>query len=198
MPIRLQELHPSLVHYPIALLPLAVGADLLARALKRPALARAAPSLWSLTTAFMAASAAAGLVAQRAVKADGPAHDLLATHRNLNIGLFAGTAVLTVLRHRGPPSAGGMAAGIAGVALMAYTAYLGGKMVYAHGVGVKAAGGLDEARAPALTAGHWRDAARIAGDNAAQALAHTAGEWREGRFAPAVAPDHPDQRGRPA
>lgn len=198
MPIRLQELHPSLVHYPIALLPLAVGADLLARVLRRPAMARAGRSLWSLTTGAMAASAAAGLVAQRAVRANGRAHDLLVTHRNLNVGLFAGTAVLTALRHRGPPSAAGIAAGMAGVALMAYTAYLGGKMVYEHGVGVKTAGGLDEGRAPALTARHWRDAARVAGANAAQALAETARGWREGQRAPAIGRVDPDQRGRPA
>ncbi len=29
MPIRLQQMHPALVHFPITLLPVAVGADLL-------------------------------------------------------------------------------------------------------------------------------------------------------------------------
>ncbi len=32
MKMRLQEIHPSLVHYPLALLPLSIGADLIGRA----------------------------------------------------------------------------------------------------------------------------------------------------------------------
>jgi uncharacterized membrane protein len=41
MAVRLNEIHPSLVHFPIALMPAAVGADLLANATDSDRLAEA-------------------------------------------------------------------------------------------------------------------------------------------------------------
>ena len=190
MTMRLHELHPTLVHYPIALLPLAVGADLLARVLNRPSLSDVGRALTSLATVGMGVSAAAGLVAQDAVKAEGRAHDLLVTHRNLNVGLFAGTVALALRRRRREPSLGSLAVGLSGLALMSYTAYLGGKMVYAHGVGVEAAGGFDEAKSPPLTTGHLGQAVSVAKSNAIQALKHAGKHLREGEVVPALADGH--------
>lgn len=89
MTIRIREIHPVLVHFPIALLPLALAADWVGRLVRRPALMELGKKLMPAAAASAALSGAAGLVAQSAVKAEGPAHDLLVTHRNLNIGLLA-------------------------------------------------------------------------------------------------------------
>lgn len=51
------------------------------------------------------------------------------------------------------PNAGYLAAGVAGVGVLAYTAYLGGKLVYDDGVGVKPAQGVYRTDAPALRSG---------------------------------------------
>lgn len=186
MAIRLHELHPSLVHYPLALLPLAVGVDLLAHIGRRRSLARAGSTLTTMAAAGMGVSAAAGLIAQDAVKTEGRAHDLLVTHRSLNAGLFAATTALALFRRRSAPNLGSLAVGLAGVALMNYSAYLGGKMVYAHGVGVEPAGGVDEARSPELKRGHWTEAASLAQDNAVHALRHSVEHLREGEALPAL------------
>ena len=55
MAIRIHEMHPAIVHVPIAFLPVSVGADLL------------------------------GQVAGEEVNVEGRSRDMLMTHRNLNV-----------------------------------------------------------------------------------------------------------------
>ena len=154
MAIRLQEMHPALVHLPIALLPLAVGADVIGSvAANRSALSLGQKAI-CIAAAGAVASAATGLIAGEEVNVEGASQDMLITHRNLN---FIATVVATGMalwrfNHR-KPNATYLAVGAVGVGLLAYTAYLGGKLVYDVGVGVKPAKGVYRSDAPALKSG---------------------------------------------
>lgn len=187
MPMRVQEIHPALAHFPIALIPTAVAADLVGVLTGDRALMETGRRLMPLAAASVAATGIAGLVAQGAVRTDNGSHDLLVTHRNLNIGLLALTAVLAGTRvRRRRPGPGYLLAGLAGAALATYTGYLGGKMVYEHGVGVKAAGGIDPQRAPEIPGEGFSHAGRVSAENAAHAVRHTAHHLAEGEIAPAL------------
>lgn len=187
MALRIHELHPTLVHFPLALVPLAVAADLIGRLSRNRSLMRTGARLMPVAAASGVVAGAAGLIAQGAVEVSEEASDVLTTHRNLNIGLVALTAVLAAVRGRSTvPSIGYLAAGIAGVAAMNYTAYLGGKLVYHHGVGVEKAGGVLPEKSPEIT---WRGAgaaASAAVQHGREAVRHTASHVAKGEIAPAL------------
>lgn len=191
MPIGLQELHPAVVHFPIALLPLSLGADALGRLTGDYVLMDMGRRTMPLAAAGAVNAAAFGLIAQQAVRAEGQAHDLLVTHRTLNAGLVALTTALAVARvRRRRPGLGYLAVGLGALGVMGYSAYLGGRMSYEHGVGVKPAGGLNEARGPEVELGNVRRSARIAADNLGEGARGAAAETASGELAPAlVSPD---------
>jgi len=168
------------------LLPVSVGADLLGRVAGRPSLTQLGGQLMPPATASMALSALAGAVAQGAVRADGHARDMLVTHRTLNVGLFAAALVMTVVRARRRPGPLYLLAGVAAAAGMSYSAYLGGKMVYQHGVDIDAAGGVRDGASPEITASRIAHATRVAAADAAHALADAARDARDGRVAPVL------------
>ena len=60
MAVRLEEVHPAIVHYPLAL-PVAVGADLLGRATGSDALATVGRTLMPIAAASAVVSAVTGL-----------------------------------------------------------------------------------------------------------------------------------------
>ena len=88
-------------------------------------------------------------------------------------------------RRRARPATSYLLAGLAGVLGMTYTAYLGGKMVYGHGVGVQP-DGVRDGRSPALRMRNAGEVARVTARNTAEGVAHVARETREGRLAPAL------------
>lgn len=185
MSMRLQEVHPALVHFPIALLPTSIVADALGRATG----SRSLLELGRLTMPVAAVSAAVagvfGLVSQQTVELDDETTDLLITHRNLNLGAIALTAAMAVARLRTRrPSLGYLAAGLAGMATVSYSAYLGGHMVYEHGVGVSEAGGLKEKMAPPLLPGTAAEVTHLTGKHIREGAAVTAQEFGEGKIAP--------------
>ena len=187
MALRLHEIHPSLVHYPLALFPASVFADLLGCVTGSRALKRLGAKLMPLAAGSAVATGAAGLVAQEAVKAQGRAHDLLVTHRNMNLGLIGLSIAMSVLRSRRvDPGPAYLLAGVAAVGAMSYTAYLGGKMVYEHGLGVRPAGGLDEARSPEITRATARDALQATRTNALHGARHATQQLRAGEIAPSL------------
>ena len=193
MSLRIHEIHPSLAHYPLALVPLSVIADIAGRLTGNANLTRLGGALMPIAAATGAATAVAGLVAQSSVNVDdhGRAHDLLATHRNLNAGLLALTGALAAYRARTTrPSLGYLVAGALGAVAMNYTAYLGGSMVYQHGVGVLPAGGIDESRAPEIRGGNVARSARVAGANALHSLKHAGQHVMQGELAPALHDGH--------
>lgn len=190
MAVRLQEIHPSIVHYPIALIPTAVGADLLANLTGSDRLAEVGRLLMPVAAASAAVSAFFGLVAQEEVNAEGKAGELLVTHRNLNLGLTALGTVMAAWRWgRREASPGYLALGLAGIGALGYSAYLGGKMVYEHGVGVKPADGLRYGDSPELAPGHLGEAVRQTVQDIQQAIPRVIEETRAGHIAPALTGD---------
>ena len=128
MAVRLREVHPAVVHAPIALLPLALVADVLGRVTGRRSLREAGRHLMPVAAVGAAAAALTGLVAQHEVQADGRARDMLVTHRNVNLTVVGLTTLLATWRWRQrAPSSGYLALGLAGVGLLGYSAYLGTK-----------------------------------------------------------------------
>lgn len=188
MPIGLQEMHPAVVHFPIAFLPLSLGADALGRLTGDYALLELGRRTIPLAAASAVTAAAFGLMAQQAVHAEGQAHDLLVTHRTLNAGLVGVTAAMAARRMRThQPGVGYLALGLAALGVMGYSAYLGGRMTYEHGLGVKPAGGLNEGRGPEIGLGNVGEGARVAVGNLADGVRGAAREMAAGDVVPALA-----------
>ncbi len=185
MPMRVHEVHPALAHFPVALLPTAVAADLIGRLTNNDSLMDMGRQLMPVAAASVAATGIAGFAAQEAVKTSDVSHDILVTHRTLNIGLLALSVGLAAVRSRSRrPSTGYLLAGLAGAALVTYSGYLGGRMVYAHGVGVAPADGIEPERTPEVPHDGFGRAARASASNVGQAIRHTAQEMAEGQIAP--------------
>lgn len=188
MAIRLQELHAAAVHFPVALLPLAVGVDLIGRLSNDHRLLDAGRLAIRAAAAGAVVSAVTGLIAQEEVNVEGEAMDMLITHRNLNLAATAVAGLMASWRaKRSRPTPGYLAIGLAGVGIVSYTAYLGGTLVYKHGVGVAPAGGQYREDAPELggtgeTGAFLRDAA----SDIARGATHLAQEVAQGRVAPSL------------
>jgi uncharacterized membrane protein len=185
--MRLQELHPALVHFPIALLPTSLAADALGRWTGNPGLMDLGRRTIPLAAASAALAGVAGLIAQESSRIADEAHEALVTHRTLNVGLTAAAAALAALRwRRERPGLGYLLAGLAGTAVLFYSASLGGKMVYHSGVGVSAADGLKEDQAPEIRPGNARQVAGLSARHIRDGLAHAVDDLREGKAAPAL------------
>ena len=184
MAIKLHEVHPSLVHFPIALYPFALAADLAGRISGNRDLM--ATGRVSMTGAAVTTAAAGvfGFIAQEEVKA-GEARDLLVTHRTLNVGFLGLVTAMAALRAKTErPTWAYISAGLIGFAGLLYSSYLGGKMVYAHGVGVERAGGVAEGESPELLPAQ---AGRVIGHtvrDTVMGVAHTVQDAAHGEIAP--------------
>lgn len=187
MAIHLQQMHPALVHLPIALLPLAVGADLLGCVTGSKSLHSFGQKAIGIAAVGAVASAVTGLIAGEEVNVEGDSRDMLMTHRNLNFvaTVVAGCMALWRAEHR-RPNAIYLGAGTAGIGVVAYTAYLGGKLVYESGVGVEPAHGVYRADAPALKTGQGSAFFKTAGTDLVHGVQHMIEELREGKFVPTV------------
>jgi uncharacterized membrane protein len=165
MAMRLHEVHPSLVHFPLTLVPTALALDALGHVTNNTALSRVGRYLMPLAASSAVVTAVAGYAAQAAVRAEGEAHDMLVTHRNLNTGLVALTSAMALAR-MGRERVGAFywLLGLAGIATMGYTAYLGGKMVYSHRVGVEPHG-VNVDASPEIRPGSIGQAVRKAAKN---------------------------------
>lgn len=185
MSMRLQEIHPALVHFPIALLPTSLAADALGRLTGSDALLEIGRRTMPLAAGSAVVAGIFGLVAQQTVELDDDTTDMLITHRNINLGAIALTIAMASKRlRRKRPGLGYLAAGLAGLGAVTYSAYLGGHMVYEHGVGVSRAGGLNEAAAPKLLPETAGRATRLTAMHVRDGAAVTAQEFAEGKLAP--------------
>jgi len=187
MTIRLQQMHPALVHFPVALLPLAVGADLLGCMTGNNSLLSFGQKAIGVAAAGAVASAVTGLIAGEEVNVKGASQDMLMTHRNLNFVATVVASCMAVWRaqHR-RPNALYLGAGAAGIGVVTYTAYLGGKLVYDVGVGVEPAHGVYRADAPVLKTGQIDAFFRTAGTDLVHGVQHMIEELRAGNFVPTI------------
>jgi uncharacterized membrane protein len=187
MAIRLQQMHPALVHLPVALLPLAVGADLLGRATGNQALLSFGQKAICVAAIGALGAVASGLIAGEEVNVEGESREMLITHRNLNlVATLAATAMAIWRASHRRPSTLYLGAGAAGIGIVAYTAYLGGKLVYDTGVGVEPAHGVYRADAPSLQAGQVRAFVKTAATDLVHGVQHMAQEVRKGQVVPTL------------
>lgn len=140
-PIRLggHPLHPAIVHFPIALWTVAVGADLAGWLAGQP-------TWWFMSQVCLALGVIAGLLAMVAGALDYAA--LPARHSAQNTAvrhmLWMGTAwflfVISLAARgnlgSGPPPLWAIAAAMVGFAVMAVGGWMGGQLVYRYWVGV--------------------------------------------------------------
>jgi uncharacterized membrane protein len=131
--------HPLVVHFPLVALLLAVLLDVIAAIRRSPAWRGAATLLWWVGLAGAAAAIGTGLLAYGRVDHSELAHQAMVRHRNLALAAVAILVISATWRWRRPLSGSAAAFGIIGALLLASAAYLGGDMVYRHGVGIPTA-----------------------------------------------------------
>ncbi len=142
MPMRIHELHPTLIHAPLAFLPAAAICDVAAVARGDPLLGRAGSWLWVGASAGALAAGTAGLAASQEVRVDGQqARDMMFLHGLGNLVLSGVGVGLTLWRLKNDPTPVSAAIGVIGTLTAVYTGWLGGQMVYTHGVGITGEGG---------------------------------------------------------
>lgn len=142
MVIQMHELHPSLIHMPLVLLPTAAAVDVMAASSRwgprRFALDLAGRKLWWAGVGGALAAGLAGMAASQQIRLDeDSARDAMWLHGIGNVGILLAGAGLAAWRSSHRASVASAALGATAVCAAVYTAWLGGELVYAHGAGVK-------------------------------------------------------------
>lgn len=191
MDFRLHEVHPALVHFPIALMPLSIGADLLGKLTGSPALTRLGRQTIVPAAASALAAGLAGMVAQEHVNLDSDqTRRMLITHRNLNLMATVGAGILAwrrmAYRPSETPSMRYLGMGMGLLAGLTYSAMLGGEVVYRHGVGVEPADGIY--KDPSVDYAHDDpvDLLRQSGKSLGTGVKHLAQEISQGDILPSI------------
>src|SRR5258707_11486248 len=128
-----EPLHVVLTDVPIGAWTVALACDALSLITSRPEFALAADTSIAIGLAGALGAAATGVTDWSDV--DPPARRVGLLHGLLNLGVTALFTPSLILRKKRSRTSGRITAA-AGYALLAYTAHLGGKMVYEHQVGV--------------------------------------------------------------
>jgi uncharacterized membrane protein len=144
------NLHPLVIHFPIALLIVAALADLIDNVVRRPAwLGTAGTALYALGALGAGVACVSGQQAADTVLMSGMAHSIVAAHRTWALATTFYFVVLAIVRvalafKSTPPGRGLrillLAAAVVGVVGLQQTAERGGRLVYEQGVGVIGAG----------------------------------------------------------
>lgn len=132
--------HPALVHFPIACWSLASVADGVALVWQPASLHLLSAMLLAVGCALGTLAAAAGFVELLKVPEGHPAERTLYAHMSLALGswcLYAGSLFLRIAdRQLIAPDAWALLLSGAGLLVLLATGWLGGQLVYGHGVGV--------------------------------------------------------------
>lgn len=140
-PLPMESVHPLIVHFPIALLLTAVGLDLVALILTRPALHRVA--LWNLTLGTLGAGVAVwtGYRAADIAKHSFEIHQVMELHRKLGIATLILGSLVVIWRLWKRDHLGSrvrlliLLVMLVMTGTLGYGAHLGGRLVYEFGVG---------------------------------------------------------------
>lgn len=135
-------LHPKVVHFTIGIFAAAVLLEILAALFKKQDLKKAAT--WNVYLAALSAifSLITGLLAASKVAHDEQAHQIMETHEALGYVILGIIVILAIWRllpkshFLGKLEPLHLVIAIIGLGVMMYSGYLGGEMVYNHGVGV--------------------------------------------------------------
>jgi uncharacterized membrane protein len=136
--MHIHELHAASTHAPLVLLPAAALVDLAATLSGDRRQAALGRKLWWLGVGAGALAGVAGLAASQEIKAEDPrSEDMMWLHGAANFAIVLGATGIALWRSFRRPSLGAAAAGLGACGVALYTAYLGGEMVYARGVGIR-------------------------------------------------------------
>ncbi|MGY6216302.1 DUF2231 domain-containing protein [Methylolobus aquaticus] len=145
------NLHPMIVHFPIALLATFFLLELAGLGLHRPALRQVAAWMLYLGAAGAVVAATAGFLAAAEVPHGGQVHEIMEWHQRLMVIVSVLAVVLALWRGLGGMAVSTMAVGLhlflatAMMGLMVFGTDLGGLMVYRYGVGVASLQSQEEA-----------------------------------------------------
>ncbi len=136
----LANIHPLLVHFPIAFLSLFVAVDLIGTAAKKTEWRSFASGLLYLGTVFAGLTVWAGFNAADTVPHGHNVHDIMERHEQLGLSILALSMALTAWRLRRPVDGWGIYNALTVILLgvIIFGADLGGLMVYKYGVAVEA------------------------------------------------------------
>lgn len=137
---NLANIHPLLVHFPIAFLSLFVLIDFVGTASKKMALRQFAGSLLYLGAFFSILTVIAGLSAAQTVPHGHNVHEIMERHEHLGISILGLSLALSAWRLRRPIEGWGIynVLSIVLAGILIFGADLGGLMVYKYGVAVEA------------------------------------------------------------
>lgn len=132
--------HPLMVHLPLVALPVAVLLDLLAVWKQEAHWRRLATILWVLGLFGATAAVATGLIAYDRVDHSDLAHEVMTLHRNVALGaatlFLLGGAVRWRWSYSRPAALFGALVGVLGIVGLLGAGYLGGEIVFRHGIGL--------------------------------------------------------------
>jgi uncharacterized membrane protein len=150
------NLHPLIVHFPIALIFVVLACDIIAILLKRKTFFQIGTIISVFALLGAVAAVITGLIAEDSVWHAEAAHEILGDHKAAGL-IFLGFSVLyTIFRfiYSKKINEGlgwlSLLLVIFGCSIVTRVGYLGGQLVYTHGTGVKAAE-LETVRADSLS-----------------------------------------------
>jgi len=151
------NIHPLIVHFPIALIIVIFILDFLGALVRNKSLFSAANILTIFAAAAAVVAVISGLMAEESVWHPDQAHELLELHETIGLAVLGLTLILLIFRpvvkKKKSRSLGWIAVliSLAAAILVGYEGYLGGEIVYKHGAGVRQAE-IATARADSLSA----------------------------------------------
>ena len=128
--------HPMVIHFPLVALLLAVTLDAASAWTGAARWRELATLLWWVGLLGAAAAVATGLIAYGKVEHSEPAHLAMTLHRNLALLTISLLVLVAVWRWRRPQSRLAAGAGIVGALGLLTVGYLGGDLVFRHGLGI--------------------------------------------------------------
>lgn len=153
----MSNIHPLIVHFPIALIIVVFALDFLGAVGRRQSLISAANILSIFAALAAVAAVATGLIAEESVWHTEDAHELIELHETIGFAVLGAALISLIFRpairkKKSKSSLLWVAVLISLVAalLVGYEGYLGGEIVFRHGTGVEKAR-IETARADSLS-----------------------------------------------
>jgi len=153
------NIHPLIVHFPIALIIVIMIMDFLGVLSRRQSFISTANILTIFAAVGAAVAVVSGLIAEESVWRPGEANDLIELHETVGLAVLGMTLIslifrLTVKKNKsGWPGWMAVILSLIASALVGYGGYIGGEMVYKYGTGVRQAE-IATAKADSLSALH--------------------------------------------
>jgi uncharacterized membrane protein len=138
----LPNIHPIVVHFPIALIFAVIVVDLVGRITKNDSYLRVGTILTIFALAGALAAVGTGLFAEESVWHSEAAEELIETHELLGFVYLGILTLLTIVRLAAIRKLGGSTGWVAitiavlAAGVVTFGAYFGGELVYQHGTGV--------------------------------------------------------------